>query len=322
MDQPIIIKNSEHDEHPAWAKEKDHLNYIRSGKSYSVLLTPVHNTNEEVIGVITLENKLRFGKLANFDETDQKNLNMLSTQIGLALEITGHYETIRQLERDGLRDDLHDLVGLYQSSVVLQLQNIRDWLAKNEIKEIESNLPQIIKRAETTLYELKTIHTGVYSQYLEMEYIKDSIDFIVKTWSKRCEKKYQEQLPISINCQPDLSYPIEIRGACIRIATSAISNAIMHSGILEDKNITIRIIITKQDNKTILQVIDTGYGIIPLQTGYGIQRMRISSAKINQETKYRSDLKIEQTEPNRGITITLIISPRPNGQFSKDTHDE
>lgn len=304
----IVINDGQHSSHPAWAGEYEHLGYIKSKRSMSILIVPVNNYDREVIGVISLENKLKFGKLVNFSTGDEEKLKLLSEQLGAAIEIAGLSRTIRQWERKGLQDDLHDLIGLYHSSVVIQLENLIDLIKAGNYTTVEELLPRIYSRSRTTLFELKNIHTSIYRQYTKMEFLYDSLNVIINDLSIRHIRSYGRDIQIFLNCPKEIRLPADIRAILLRITSNIISNAIIHSGILDDPNTTISINVEQKNNEVILKVIDNGIGELPFKEGYGIKRIRDLLFVINQDLKYPSRISFNPTKTGKGITVAFEIN--------------
>lgn len=308
--QPIIINDGEHQEHPAWAGETEHLLHISSQKSESVLLIPIwDNEKSLVIGVLTLENKLRYGKVESFTKEDIEKLKLLGDQIGNILKMAEQYKTIQEWERKGLQDDLHELINLYHSGVVLQLENVIDWLRQDEHKKPTEAIPHIYKRAKTTLEELKSIHTAVYSHYLERKRVQNALIILIETWKNR---HYERDLNISIECPKNLFLPENIRGAIMRIISGAFSNAIRHSGILKDPNIEINVKVTQNDKIITFEVIDNGKGKLNFNEGYGIKRMRDLVFQLQEETMTNATLEFSVPISGRGINAKLVVHLEDN----------
>ena len=128
---------------------------------------------------------------------------------------------------------------------------------------------------------------------------------IILAWSKRVNKKYLGDLPITLICPENLKLPVSIRINLIRIALGAIANSILHSGVIEDQRVSIGVKIRRNGNRLVLSVSDTGIGAEPLVEGYGINRMRILVQELK-ELDVDGQLHI-RSKSNQGTKVTLVL---------------
>ena len=92
----------------------------------------------------------------------------------------------------------------------------------------------------------------------------------------------------------------------MRIARGAVANAITHSGVLQDRDIRIRIKVEQTDGEAIFQVSDDGRGQEHLVEGYGIGRMRQLVRQLKEEVRIETKFEIVSS-PARGTTITVRV---------------
>lgn len=290
--------------HPAWSGEIEQLQYMPSGSCNSLLVVPIRTRDDHaILGVLSLENKIGHDNQEDFDQHDVRTVKYLAQQVALALEAIGRYETIEKWERKGLEDDLHELINWYHSGVVLLIDSLSNWLECNDLDKAKKLIPGILHNAYTTVHELKTIHTAVMSEYLETEDLQHALLGITSAWCKRLDY-VKTDLSIEVGCPENIKLPAQLRGTLLRIASGAVANAIMHSGVLQDPSIHVRVEVESIDNRVILRVIDNGKGQIPLVEGYGIGRMRQLVHQLDQETGFKPELTIGSS-PEAGITVTF-----------------
>lgn len=215
-------------------------------------------------------------------------------------------EIIHKLQTKGLEDDLHELINWYHSGVVLYLEILDNTLSKGHYQKAKDLMPEILKRAHTTVNELRIIHTSIYSKILEEVNLSEALRTLASVWARRASPLDKNEISIVVECPKNIHLPILISEPLLRIATSALTNAIFHSGILEDQNISIKITIEKADDQITLRVIDNGIGASELIEGYGISRMKSIVRQMN-NTGIVSFLDLE-TRKGKGTSVILRIA--------------
>jgi GAF domain-containing protein len=304
----LRLNNEKFKEHNAWAQDDEHLQYLPSKTCQSVLLAPVKDKAEKVIGVLTLENKMTRTGPKDFDENDQERLVSLANEFARALEMIGLYEDMKEWERIELADDLHDLINWYHSGVVLWIEALEVWLKRGDEDKIRELLPQLHAHAYTTVFELKTLHTNMLQNSFEADNLKLAISETMSAWTKRVTPKYKEGMRINLVCPDNLEIPVGLRNTMVRIASLAFSNAVLHSGIIENPKVEVSVSVRQEGNTIVLAVIDNGRGIDFTETpkGFGFDRMEQLTNKIKAWEGVSSDLQIE-TEINMGTKVFLRL---------------
>lgn len=303
----LLFNNEEFRSHPAWSGEADHLRYLPSKRCQSLLTAPIFNKDSKVVGVISLENKKTSKGFKDFDEDDKQRLVYLSNEFAKALETIGHYENIRQWERKGIEDDLHELINWYHSGVVAWVDAMDEWLQRDEMENVKKLMPDLRRHAHTTVDELKTIHTNMVSKCLEADNLKDALELMIEAWASRVIQKYEYgiELPIDLDCPDDLDLPVSVRNTLLRIIMEAFSNAILHSGILENPQISIVVKAQKSGDKIILVVSDTGKGVDPITPGYGVSRIQDLTRQLNGMGVQAQS--VIESKLGRGTKVSVIL---------------
>lgn len=306
--ETLCFNNGEFKYHEAWAGEKNHLSHLPSGSCLSVLLAPIKDKDGKSIGVLTLENKKTITGLKNFDSEDIIRLESLANEFAKALEIIGLYEDIKEWERSGLADDLHDLVNWYHSGVVMWIEALEEWYRQGEYQKVEELIPDLRRHALTTVIELKELHTNLLKNSLETENIKEALRETIIAWTNRFPPKYIKNMQIKLECQDNLEVPARLNSTIVRITSLAVSNAIQHSGIIDNPDIKVLVSLEQKGKVITLGVIDDGRGIDFEKTpeGFGLGRVRQLAGKINSLGNVKSSLEVE-TEPNKGTKILLHL---------------
>jgi nitrate/nitrite-specific signal transduction histidine kinase len=309
--EAIYFNNGEFKNHFAWAGEEEHLQYLPSKKCNSLLLAPIKDKGNKVIGVISLENKLTLFGQKDFDEEDKERLISLANEFARALETIGLYEDIKEWERIGRADDLHDLINWYHSGVVMWIEALEEWLKRAEYEKANQLMTELKHHAHTTVFELKALHTNMLTQPLEAKDLKQALEQTMLVWIQRATPKYIEKMQIKLECPEKLEIPVKIRNTMVRIASLAFSNAIMHSGIIDDSSISLLVRVKQKDSNITLEVSDTGRGMDNknLHNGYGLDRMRQLTKKINNWSKMEADLQIK-SKIGRGTKVVLNLKTK------------
>jgi signal transduction histidine kinase/signal transduction protein with GAF and PtsI domain len=98
--QPLCFTGAAYKAHPAWnGTFLEHLAFLPSKDCSSLLIYPIISQRSGVAGVIKVENKLGLGGHAGFTEADQELLDLLATQIVIAVDKIEQIRKLRHLNR-------------------------------------------------------------------------------------------------------------------------------------------------------------------------------------------------------------------------------
>lgn len=297
-------------QHSAWAGEEDHLKYLNSGICRSLILTPIKDKDEHVIGALTLENKKSVAGSKDFDEDDETRLKRLAGEFARALEVIGLYQDIKEYERTGLAEDIHDLINWHHSGIVSWIEALEPWFEINDYEKVRELVKQLRQHALTFVQELKALHTNFLDKSLEAPTFKQALEETLSVWTNRTTPKYDKRLlRITFDCPEDLEVPIKIRNTIIRFASLAFSNALQHSGIIEDPKIEIKLKVRQDYGGLTLAIIDTGRGFDRENNprGFGMDTMRQLEEKINRWGEMKARYQIV-TNPNAGTKVLLTLT--------------
>jgi GAF domain-containing protein len=305
----LRFDNQKHEEHIAWSGDKSHLVYLPSQKCESLLMAPVKDKDERVVGVVTLENKRTWSGLRNFDEEDEERLVDLATQFSKAWQSIERYKAIQENERLGVEDDMHDLINWYHSGVVLFIDAINEWLNRKNYKKVLELMPQLLRQAYATVFELKTLHTNLLTKAYEADTLHQAMEQTVAVWSLRVVSNYNPSMKIALNCPKDLDVPADVRSILVRIFSLAFSNAINHSGIIKDSKIEIAINVEQTDRTICLKIKDSGHGMNTkhIIKGFGLTRMDQLTDKLKALKSVEFALLNIESESNRGTEVCMEI---------------
>ncbi len=296
--------------HPAWAGERHHLIHLPSRRCISLLKVPIVATTGKVMGVLTLENKKRFGRIVGFDDQDVIRLKTLAHEVALILDVVDRYEKNRKWENFGYQDDLHELINWYHSGVYLYIETLEEWIKRGELERVHEHLPRLKNRALTTVDEMKTLHTAIVKQYLDEEDFTLGLRKMIDAWIDRYQliQKDFHALKVETDCDPNLNLPIPLKNILLRIASNLVDNGLKHSGILNNPEVELWVTVQRTGNKVVLTVKDNGLGVEHLEKGYGLTRINQLVHNLNHQEKIDTKYTIA-TAPGKGmeVKITAII---------------
>jgi len=158
------------------------------------------------------------------------------------------------------------------------------------------------------LGELKSLHTQTVANSLEEIDFRKSLENLIDAWSKRVVVKYQNLHPmrIELECPENIHVQSRVHIALVRIVSQALSNAIFHSGIIENPDTYIKIIVIETLDGLICNVIDNGIGINVIKEGLGIYKMRDIIRELNSLSGIDANIEIN-SDIKRGTQVQVQI---------------
>jgi GAF domain-containing protein len=309
--KPLYFNSeAEYQDHIGWAGETDQLQYLPSGTCKNLLFVPIRGHSGKCVGVLSFENKLEGGKIADFSDVDVKTALNLAEELGLTLGLAEQLKNVRTLEQEMLEDDLHELKNQYYYGVHAFSETSLFWLRTGNYPEAEAQLDTLKENSLTILNELYGLHNSVQRKYYAIENFRTALNLLVdntlvlfvgkgrfqKTDKTRVKIEYAKNIQLS----PLLRYAI------VRITSGALMNAIRHSGFLANPAVLIRISVTQTDGHIRLLVQDNGCGAKKIEPGYGIRRMRDLVRSLRRRG-HNIKLFINSDE-GKGAEVRLVIA--------------
>jgi GAF domain-containing protein len=305
--QPLRLNGDEWLTHSAWCRDMERLAYLPSGVRRSILVAPIINPESGcVLGVLRLENRKRGEVVGDFDKEDELRLVNLTEHTAVALLRLKHLATLDQWERTTLEDDLHELLNWYHAGVVLLLEAMAERFRRGEVQYVTDSLPHIIRNARTTMTELKTIHTIVISHRQATGDFNGALNVIISAWRRRIAL-LKPAPPVTLECPADLQLAGPLQSVLLRIASSGLSNALLHSGAIDDPKIEIAVRVVRMASGLRMSISDTGVGSASISAGYGITRMQQLIEHLNVRLPVGAKLRID-SEPNEGTSVVVDVA--------------
>jgi len=277
--QPLYFNSeSAYMNHPGWGGNIEHLVYMPSGKCANLLLVPILGLGDKCLGVLSFENKMRAGKIANFSSDDVQEAINLADELGLSLRLAEQLNNARELDDEMLEDDLHELKNKFYYGVQGVSDTASYWLQQKSYKKVREQLEVITENSVTILDELYNLHNSVKRKYYEIDDFQQALELLVESFLRTFPSKdltYEDnKTRINVVYPTGMKLAPLLRYIFIRIASGALMNAIKHSGFLDDEEIIVNLTVFQDIEYVTMKIQDNGRGIKNLKPGYGIQRMQ------------------------------------------------
>jgi signal transduction histidine kinase len=290
--------------------------------THSLLAVPMHLHDEQLVGVLVARDAVGREGFSEFDETLLETLATNAAadiervrKIGKAREEMARAERIRNIEearneaakveRKRLENDLHEAMNMIATGVKWEADILGDAIECGNLSE-----------ARVALERLQAARTRAYTdlRYL-LEDLREPIlkeEGLLVALRKRAELIGRGRIVVHDESWERLSP--EIEATFYRVGLEAISNAVKHSGFLDDPEVEIQVWLERANEQAGLLVRDNGVGFdvestLNLSDRWGLRRQRDVLREMGGELKIDS-------EPGRGTTVcaTVKLARRGNGQ--------
>ena len=307
----ICRNNYEYRSHPSWAGENQHLQYLPSRECRSLLIVPINDSKNNILGVLSLENKKTSAGQKDFDQDDIDRAVNLAGEIGKAMEFLILSESLIKWEFTGIEDDMHELLNWYRFGVVADLDRLSSLLLDHKFEESTNTIPDVLRHAHVFADALKSLHTLYASKSLESVQLQGALTRVIEQWQKLVNLGVDKKLPIHLSCPKDIKLPNSVQNMLVRIATEALSNSIKHSGILKNSGIIIRIKVRAAGNRIVMMISDNGCGNENMREGYGISRMKQLTTQLNKRGKGTAMFDINsKSKKGTNVKVDVVLDKK------------
>jgi GAF domain-containing protein len=309
--KPLYFNSErEYQDHPGWAGETDQLQYLSSGSCKNLLFVPITSHAGNCVGVLSFENRLENGKIADFSDGDVKTAMNLAEELGLTMGLAQQLKNVRTLEQEMLEDDLHDLKNQYYYGVQAFAETSLYWLRQGDYAETEVQLDTLKENSSTILNELYGLHNSVQQKYYAMEDFRTALSLLVDNtlvlFVGKGRFQKTDRTRVKIECAKKIRLSPLLRYVILRITSGALMNAIKHSGFLNDPAVVIKVSVKRIGDHIQLIIQDSGYGPKKIEPGYGIRRMRDLVRSLKRQGL---DIKLFiNSEEGKGTEVKLIVA--------------
>ncbi len=250
----------------------------------------------EVIGAFYLTDK---EGAPEFDDEDQRLIEMLAAHAAIAIENARLYERSRELsiveERNRLARDLHDSVTQKLFAVGLTAEAAAT-LLERDADGVREQLERLRELAKEAMEELRAVVFELRPAELEAEGLATTLRKHVEV----VRRVHGREIGLRIEGAPRLAPKPDAE--VLRIAQEALANALRHSGAA-----TIEVELSGHDGGLVLSVRDDGAGFDLADRALRSRRLGLTSMEERAQA-IGGELRIASA-PGSGTTVLLEVSP-------------
>jgi signal transduction histidine kinase len=200
---------------------------------------------------------------------------------------------VEEYERRALSRELHDRVGQNLSAINLNLQLIREQLARGPTERVAARLEDAQRLLSETTGDVRDLMVELRPPGLD-DY---GLATALRNYVERTAERFSGEISVTGDLQPRL--PVDTELALFRIAQEALSNAAKHS---RADNVEIQL--ERDGRRARMTVVDDGVGFAPdtvENASWGLATMRERAEAV------RARLLIE-SRPGEGVRITAELA--------------
>ncbi len=254
-------------------------------------------------------NKLQIWQYLDYFPKRRQKERYSKLLVSLNLRSERLLNSIQNDKSQEIENDFHYFMSWYQLKIVDYIDSLNELFHKKAIEEVGGMIPELLHNAHTSMSELKSLHTLIVNRLLEKNDLRSGLENLISVWSKRITPKYHEDHPLRIIlvCPENVQIPLLIRNTLLRIVSETLANALMHSGIIENSDVFIKLNVKWTQTGIVCNVSDNGIGMDGIHSGLGIERMRDLTRQLNSLGEYKSSLSIKSAI-GKGTKVHFIAS--------------
>jgi signal transduction histidine kinase len=266
----------------------------------SALLVPLV-VNGEMIGMLSVD-ALRQRRTFAADDVEVAHLiaALGAPAIAAARKLADERRASREEERARIRHDLHNLRGIMNSTIVVDLQLMEDMLDRGEYAALAGEFRVVRNQLSFMHNQFGILMLDLHDPVLYEEGLVAAIDnYIAQSANLSRHVSFETEAP---ELARHLS--LQVQHVVYRIAQEAITNACRH-GIDGSPAGHVEVRLLCRDTTLDLVVQDNGRGFDPRQAqqgSLGLNIMRQWAA----DMRYKADLDIDST-PGAGTCVRLCV---------------
>jgi len=334
----LNLAGDEIEAHPAWAGHqtepfREHLNYLPSRRSHSLLIGPLLDPHGHIVGVLKLENRQGEAAGKRFTTFQESLHRTYASHIATAIERARLWarldEDAARRARKSLESDLHEMKNFVHGAVVLPIGNARKHLSKGRYDQAHREIEHVSWTSRSVIERLDSL----------MGDVRDYLPLLAEKGLIATLRQLANTMGIEVRVQSRLvkrpNYNIE--HALYRISKEALINYKKHSSTSEYCLITFCV---DNDGRVELEISDQGVGfdnanILERDDATGIQLMKYWADEIGAHFCIRSRGGICRSTPcpghrdceghpypgeEQGTTIRVIRIGNPQEMDHGRTH--
>ncbi len=313
----LNLAGDEIEAHPAWAGHhiepfREHLRYLPSGQSHSLLIGPLLDRHGRIVGVLKLENRRGEAAGKRFSAFQESLHRTYASHIATAIERARLWarldEDAARRARKSLESDLHEMKNFMHGAIVLPIGNTRKHLSKGRYDQAHREIEHVSWTSRSMIERLDSLMSDV-RKYLPLLVEKGLVHTL---------HQLSDTMGIKIRVQSRLvkrpNYNIE--HALYRISKEALINYKKHSSTSEECLVTFYV---DENGRVELEISDQGVGfdnanILEREDATGIQLMKYWADEIGAHFCIRSCGGICSSTPCPGHRGCEGQAYRPTGE--------
>lgn len=249
---------------------------------------------DEIIGELFLANSC---KPDGFTAEDEELVRLLAAHAAIALVNARLYEHSRELsiveERGRIARELHDAVSQKLFSLRLTADAVSELIDRDPARA-KAELETVRRLAGQASSELREIVVG----HRPADLAGDGLDRALRKQVALLDRVHEPVIHFAgCDCVPKLTE--QGQDAVYRIAQEAMHNALRHANATR-----IDVVLTADDDRTVLRVTDNGVGFAPASAVAG---RRLGLASMRERAKEAGGALTVTSEHGGGTTVRLVV---------------
>jgi len=297
--RPIRLMGDDASGHPSWNEGLwAELGWDSDPEAVRSLLTaPMCLPDGRLVGVLVARDTDVAG---GFSELDEELLYTLATDAAAGIERVRDVDRVRdeviRAERKRLEADLHEAINMLATGVRWEAEILSDHIKRGNLDEARQALTRLQAARTRASVDLRYILEDLREPTLEQEGLLAAL-------KKRADLIGHGRIRVHGDVWEPL--PPEIEGALYRVGQEAMDNAVKHSGVMEDPDIQIDVVLERDAGQARLCVCDDGMGfdveaMLTEQYKWGLRRLRDALHRMGGELALDS-------APGQGTTICAVF---------------
>jgi signal transduction histidine kinase len=212
-------------------------------------------------------------------------------------------ETQLPLQMEAIESDLHTIVNWFHLGIVLPLEAMDEWIKKEDYEKVKELLPRLVIQSRSILRKTRKIQSNIFkARNSKTGTFQDSLKRLSRLWENRSGLKKH----IKIECPEKFVTSELVKQSLLSITDECFSNAIKHSGIMNDSKIGINVIVKNKKGFITLEIVDSGQGTDKIVQGYGFNKIKRAISQLNR-AGIASSIEIV-TSVTKGFKVKISVT--------------
>lgn len=263
-----------------------HLQFLFSGTSRQVMISPLRDSKGNAIGAIKIENRMGTSSQKEFFPVEKNLFEIYAAMVSLIIE------TIRQRSYVNRIDEgVHGTRGIIHHAAIVPIEELLTSI-KNGINDVEDTQGKLTEIMHALEYVKMTIH-GILADSQDNIYLeKEGLLHAVRHYLRSLQaipflEKACARVTIADSSTRDDEMPYQIQEIFFNIAKEGLLNIVRHSKIEQRENGFGEVTFQRKDGTFILTIVDNGVGF------------EINESAVHQKKSFGLDVIRRQIELKR-----------------------